>query len=175
MMRTIRKTMDRRGSALVEFTIILPFLLILLIGLVDICILIDGQLRLIHLGREAASILSRGGDFTQTFSAITTADGLLDLDSDQGLIILTRVALDGTGNPVIVQQQRLGGLGQVSTVGTLPPNAPNAPAVVPNGRTVPPNMTVVIVELFSAQSGFLGSTGYSAGNAAIVLSSRAVF
>ncbi|HST10261.1 MAG TPA: TadE/TadG family type IV pilus assembly protein, partial [Terriglobales bacterium] len=90
---------SNRGSAIVEFAIALPLLLLMLLGLVDLCVLLDAKMRLICLGREAANVLSRGADFPQTFAAIENADGKLELDGANGCIILTRVSLDNKGKP----------------------------------------------------------------------------
>jgi Flp pilus assembly protein TadG len=163
-----------RGSAVIEFTLLLPLLLLLFIGMANLCILLDEQLRLIHLGREAASVFSRGTGFEETFEAIGNADGNLDLDGPGGRVILTRISLIG-GQPVITAQQSIGGLNRSSRVGTLPGNATSAPATVPNGRTIPTNMSLVVVELFSRQQYILGNTRFAPGQGAIVLGSLAAF
>jgi len=166
---------SRRGSALVEFAIVLPFLLLIFLGLADACLLLDDQLSLVHLSREAASVLSRGADFRQTFDAITRADGLLDLDGTEGLIILTRIALDKSGTPIIVQQERRGDLDAASVIGTMSAGTTCVPATIPNNRTMPNNMSLIVVELFSQQHHFLGSTGFAPGNGTIVLTTLAAF
>jgi hypothetical protein len=140
-----------RGNALVEFTLLLPLLLLILLGCSEICLLLERQIRLIHLSREAASVYSRGAGVQQTLGGILAADGDLALDGAAGQVILTRVARDPAGTPVITEQSTVGALGRSSSVGTLPPSGIPVPATIPNGRTVPPNMTLVVVELFSLQ------------------------
>ena len=105
-MSSIRRIikLNQSGNAFIEFSIILPFLLLLLVGLIDLCILLDEQLTLTHLSREAASVFSRGAGFDETFSAITSADGSLELDGKEGRIILTKISLDNKGRPVITAQ-----------------------------------------------------------------------
>jgi hypothetical protein len=143
--------------------------------MVDMCVLLDSELRLIHLSREAANVFSRGAGFNETFTAITNAGGSLQLDGPNGRAILTKIALDASGDPIITAQQSIGGLNRSSAVGTLPPGATSAPAIVPNGRTVPPNMSLVVVELFAQRQHFYGRSGLAPGEGTIVLGSLAVF
>jgi Flp pilus assembly protein TadG len=154
---------------------LLPLLLLLLIGMVDLCILLDAELRLTHLSREAANVLARGAGFDQTFAALTSAAGNLDIDGPSGKAILTKISLDDHGNPVITAQRSIGGLNRSSAVGTLPDGAISVPATVPNGRTVPRHMSLMVVELFSQQQHFYGKSGLAPGKGAIVLGSLAVF
>lgn len=165
-----------KGNALVEFAVILPFLLLLMIGMSDLCILLGHQLHLIDLGREAANVLSRGAGVQETFDAITRADGELELDGELGQVIVTRVAVDASGQPVIVEQHSIGHLDQASSVGTLAPGTRSVvPATVPNGRTVPQNMSLVVVELFSKRPYLLGATRLAFGEGTIVLRTLAAF
>lgn len=176
-MSSIRRIikLNRKGNAFIEFTIILPFLLLLLVGLVDLCILLDEQLTLVHLSREAASVFSRGAGFDETFAAIINADGSLQLDGDAGRIILTKISLDDKGRPIITAQRSIGDLNRISRVGTLPSGATMAPATIPNGRKVPASMSLVVVELFSEQQFILGKPKIAPGEGAIVLRSLAAF
>lgn len=166
---------NERGNALVEFTLLLPLLLLILLGCSEICLLLERQIRIIHLGREAASIYSRGAGTQQTIAGIVTADGDLGLDGAAGEVILSRIARDVDGNPVITEQQTVGALGATSLVGTLPPGAISAPATIPNGRDLPPNMSLVVVELFSLQPQRFVAPGIWTGHTPLVLRSLAVF
>jgi Flp pilus assembly protein TadG len=160
-----------RGNAVVEFAVLLPVLILVVIVLADLCLLLDHQMRLIHLSREAASVLSRGATFDETFTAITNADGPLFLDGARGRIILTRVVLDRNGNPVVGEQRSMGRLDHASAVG----DGQGSPATIPNGRNIPGKMSVVVVELFSQQRHFMGRTSMAPVGGPIVLGSRAAF
>jgi len=164
-----------RGTAVIEFAVLLPLLLLLLIGLVDACLLLDSELRLVNLSREAANVFSRGAGYQETLAAIRNADGSLQLDGPTGRVILTRISLDKNLRPIITAQYAMGGLNRSSAVGTLPPSATSAPARVPNGRTIPPNMSLVVAELFSQQQHFYGRSGLAPGRGTIVLGSLAAF
>ena len=83
------------GGSMIEFAFILPILLTIILGLVDLSFLLSNQINLTHICREAAGALSRGSSFNETFSAILSADGSLDLGGDGGMIILTEIGDDG--------------------------------------------------------------------------------
>jgi hypothetical protein len=142
---------DSRGQALLEFAVFLPFLLVLILGTIELSGFLSRKIVLTHTAREAASYLSRGADFQETIDAIIQSDGILDLDGPWGRIILTEVNLDGAGAPVVVQQMAMGGLNKESAVGNLPPGQNEAPATLPNGMTLLPGVDLWVVELFSRQ------------------------
>jgi len=167
--------MNHRGTSVLEFALLLPLLLLLLIGMIDLCVLLDSELRLTHLSREAANVLSRGAGFDETFAALTNAGAGLQLDGPAGRAILTKISLDKHGNPIITAQKSIGGLNRSSTCGTLPDGATSVPAVIPNGRKVPQHLTLMVVELFTQQQHFYGKSGLAPGQGTIVLGSLAVF
>ncbi|HET9888022.1 MAG TPA: TadE family protein [bacterium] len=170
----MKPALDERGSAVVEFAYILPMLLIIFLGASDVCMLLERQIRIIHLSREAANVYSRGATAEETLAACTVADGDLGLDTPLGEVILTRVASDDFGNPVIVEQESSGSLGATSSVGSLPEGAFSAPATLPNGGELPPYTSLVVVEMFSQQFARFPAPGIWDG-ATLVLRSVAVF
>ncbi|MBP2681120.1 MAG: hypothetical protein H6Q78_983 [Candidatus Krumholzibacteriota bacterium] len=174
----VNRRMNQKGTSVLEFALLLPLLLLLLIGMIDLCVLLDSELRLTHLSREAANVLSRGAGFEETFAALTSAGRGLEFDGPKGKAILTKISLDKHGNPVITAQRSIGGLNRSSACGTLPDGATSVPAVIPNGRTVPPHLSLMVVELFTEQQHFYGKSGLASGNdkkGTIVLGSLAVF
>ncbi len=175
--RRLNLSMNRKGTAVIEVALLLPLLLVLFLCMVDVCVLLDSELRLIHLGRESANVFSRGAGIDETIAALANADGSLALDGPNGRAILTKISLDAHGDPVITAQRAIGGLNRSSAVGTLPPGATSVPATVPNGRKVPRNMSLVVVELFSQQQHFYAKSGLvtKEGDGRIVLGSLAVF
>jgi Flp pilus assembly protein TadG len=164
-----------RGGALIEFAFLLPIFVVLSLVLANLSLLLDDQMSLIHLSREAAGVLARGAEIQETIDAIVAADGDLDLDQVGGRIILTQITTDSDGDPVIIAQRSAGGLNRSSSVGTLPVGAPSAPAMIPNGRTLPGGSLLVVVELFASQDHFLGTLPIAPGQGQIVLTSRASF
>jgi len=174
----VNRRMNQKGTSVLEFALLLPLLLLLLIGMIDLCVLLDSELRLTHLSREAANVLSRGAGFEETFAALTSAGRGLEFDGPKGKAILTKISLDKHGNPVITAQRSIGGLNRSSACGTLPDGATSVPAVIPNGRTVPPHLSLMVVELFTEQQHFYGKSGLASEKdkkGTIVLGSLAVF
>jgi Flp pilus assembly protein TadG len=175
-----RHPSDRRsrvsGNALIEFALLLPFLLVLVLGMVDLSFLLGRKLTLTHLSREAASGLSRGSTFDETFAAVLAADGDLALDGPSGRVILTTVTADAGGATAITRQERRGGLGASSAVGFLGTGQSSAPATIPNGAALPAGMTLSVVEVFSQQplvaGPFIGGPG---AGGTLVLRSLAAF
>jgi len=144
--------LGRQGAVLVEFAAILPFLVIAILGLSDLGTLLEKKVTMIHIAREAAAAYSRGSTAQETINAVLDADDGLDLDGPDGKIILTEVTLNADGDPVIVAQVETGGLAVDSELGTLPPGADEAPATIPNGQELPPDMTLYAVEVFSQRA-----------------------
>lgn len=171
---SLRALRNDRGNALVEFTLLLPLLLLVILGCSEICLLLERQVRLIHLSREAASVYSRGAVAEQTLQGIRQAEGDLGLDGESGEVILSRISRDATGNPVITERLTMGRLDEPSEVGDASGGVP-APAHVPNGRAIPPNTSLVVVELYSLQPARFVAPGIWTGRSPLVLRSVAVF
>jgi hypothetical protein len=149
---TRNRRSGERGSAILEFAFLLPLLVVLVLGMADLSLLLGKKIDLTHISRESASILSRGGTFQQTFDAIDTADP--GLSGPGGRIIITSVVVDPDGAPLIVRQERRGGLSLSSRIGYLPGGEASVPATIPNGVILPPGATVSFVEVFTSRSLF---------------------
>lgn len=115
----------RRGIALVELALVVPFLLILVFGMVDFGRFLISRNKITNLSREAANLASRETPFLDTLHAIFAASGSLDLQQN-GFVILTQVERDQNGNRVITKQASDGGEPHASHIGTLG-GAPNLP------------------------------------------------
>jgi len=162
------------GGSTIEFAFILPILLTIILGMIDLSFLLSNQINLTHICREAAGALSRGSSFNETFAAILTADEALDLDGGDGRIILTEIRDDGSGHPMITRQETRGGLSEGSQFGTLPGGQDEAPATIPNGMSLPAGMSLWGVELFSKYE-HLGGTFVFEELDNTVLKARAAF
>ncbi len=170
------RTVCRRqqGSAVIEFAFFLPFLILLLLGTVDVFLLLSDQINLSHVSREAAGFLSRGATLEETLAAVVTVDGSLDLDGSNGRVILTEVMRPQGGAPVIIGQTVSGSLSVSSRVGQLMQNQTTAPALVPNGMQLPEGMIMSVVEVFSRRSLF-GNAERSGTLPSVTLRSLAAF
>lgn len=122
----------RRGVALIEFALILPFLLLLMLATIDFGRLIQTRLILSNVSREGGSIASR-----QTVVDTTLATMLIEsakpltLGGPLGRLIVTRIkaAQSAGAAPTATTPIRAGSLGAVSKVGTGLPNLGLTPAV----------------------------------------------
>ena len=113
-----KRVEDERGAALVEIAICVPFLLILVFGLIDFSQIIFCNQMMSGISRQGSDLASRGTTLANTGSALGTQGASLNLGT-QGRIILTAVADDVNGNPQIVDQwQSPTGISVTSAVGS---------------------------------------------------------
>src|SRR6266850_3016097 len=103
-----------RGTALIEFVLSLPFLLILVFGTVDFGHLVQDRLILTNVSREGASIASREGVIDPAITALLQASGApLDLAGADGKVIVTRLLAGQSAeepDPKVAAQIVRGGL-----------------------------------------------------------------
>jgi Flp pilus assembly protein TadG len=141
--RTVRT--GESGVALGEFAIILPLLLVVLLGVVDLGRLMSGYQTLNDLSREAANLVSRGASMDAAVAAIGISNtGPVDVVGNGAIIIstLTRRS-DGDSTPWVVDQFRSGTIaGSASRVGSE-----GGPARMPNVDALETGVTVMAVEL----------------------------
>lgn len=76
MMRRIRT--DRKGQATVEMAVVLPILLMLLLGLVDVARMANAYLTVQHAAREAVRTGSTGASNAQVTQRAQSSLGALD-------------------------------------------------------------------------------------------------
>lgn len=83
MMRHLHDRRSERGAALVEMALITPFLVLLLLGLIEFGWLFSQNLDIKHGAREAARLISLnedpGGAGTQSESIVADVCGRMDL------------------------------------------------------------------------------------------------
>jgi hypothetical protein len=112
----------RRGVALIEFALILPVLVILVMGTFDIGRLIQTRIIISNVSREGGSVASRQDVIDTGLTNLLAISGKpLDLAGADGRIYITRVAAGVSAtlpNPTIETQQSIGSLGIGSRIGT---------------------------------------------------------
>lgn len=142
--RQERAANRERGVVLTEFTILLPVLLVIMMGLVDLGRVIYAHQIMTDLTREAASLVSRGASPAQAYFATSLDEGPIRVDENGGVIISTVIRRDlDDPTPWIVEQVKNGPLGTVaSRVGT-----PGGPASIPNVDGMQPGVTMMAVEI----------------------------
>lgn len=136
---------EQRGVAVGELAIILPLLLVVLLGIIDLGRLVTGYQTLNDMSREAANLVSRGSSVDAAIAALTTSTtGPVDVINDGAIIISTLSRRsDSDPTPWVVDQYRHGSIpSSASRVGSL-----NGPARVPNVSELEAGVTVMAVEV----------------------------
>ena len=81
-----------RGTALIEFVLTLPLLLILVFGTIDFGHLVQERLIITNVSREGASTASREGVIDPSIASLLEASGApLDLGGPDGKLVVTRL------------------------------------------------------------------------------------
>jgi hypothetical protein len=135
----------QRGVAVGELAIVLPLLLVVLLGIIDLGRLVSGYQTMNDLSREAANLVSRGASIDSAIAALSASTtGPVDVIGSGAIIISTlgrRSADDPT--PWVIDQYRHGSIpSSASRVGSL-----NGPARVPNVDELEAGVTVMAVEV----------------------------
>lgn len=67
-----------KGQSLVEFALVMPLLLMILIGIIEFGFMFSNYITLTNASREAARVVSLGGTYDQAEDRIAGVSGLLD-------------------------------------------------------------------------------------------------
>lgn len=140
-----------RAAAAVEFAMVMPFLVLLMLGTVDLTNYIRAYFRVERVAAETANLVSqferlRNADINQLFSAAQQIAGTIEVTQLAGRTIISVVEGTTAGNRMRWQRATIGGPGGMfeSRIGE-PPNIVTLPASL----VVPVGQTVVIVEVFN--------------------------
>lgn len=66
---------DEAGSAVVEFALVLPLVLVLLFGIVEVAVIARSEIQLVHATREGAREAAASPDTARAASAVRSALG----------------------------------------------------------------------------------------------------
>lgn len=167
-----RRLCQQKGQALIELTLIVPLMVLLAFGAIEVGSVISTYLTLTHTTREGANLASRGGGMPIDLNGANynTPDDVLDTiisaasptlsaaNAAQWRVIYSKVVRsDKACNPgeaceYIVDtdpggQVIRGNLNQQSTLG--PPNGPPIPStVLPGIENIRDSQTFHVVEIF---------------------------
>jgi hypothetical protein len=100
----------QRGLAAVEFALLLPFLVMLLFGMIDIARALQAKTIMVNIGREGANLAARGsvdlasGSQDIMYALMASAPPLNV--NQQGMIYITRVMGTPDGKSVVLDQYR---------------------------------------------------------------------
>lgn len=147
MIRLIRKWLSaRHGSVLVETALLLPLLLILLLGGIEVSRMVMVTYKLQKTAGTVADLVSR-----QETVSTTTVDGIFEAIPHvmapfnlgiNGLVTVSSVT--GTSDGMIVNWQRAGGGELVTTSGV---GSVGGPATLPDGMVLREGVTAIASEI----------------------------
>lgn len=178
-----------RGAALVEFALILPLVLMLLVASIDFGHLIQTRLILTNVSREGGSVASRTSSLSSDLTNMVLASSSpLNLAGADGRVYITRIKAgtsSATPKPTIATQINAGQLakpsritGASSTLGLTPRLYNRLVFKTANGTADITEVTVVEViykyRPITPLPGFMAGM-LDADNGGFAISSKAVF
>ena len=158
------------GQSVVELALVLPLILLLVLGVIEMGYALYEDHLIIKLAREGSNLISRQSTFTEVEAALQAAASAPVTFDANGKLILSVIKL-GTGGanldkPIISQRHVLGSLNASSILGEPPATAydgtPNYAAkdadndaniritgALPNGLTLTAGQSVYITEVYA--------------------------
>ncbi|MFC1531380.1 TadE/TadG family type IV pilus assembly protein [Gemmatimonadota bacterium] len=112
-----RRFRDTRGQAVAEFAIVLPLMLFLFLGMIEIGNVLAVSHTLSKLSREGANIASRGTSLDTVLTVVASSGESIHLDRRGGSVV-TRVSVRSDG-PLILAQVASPGFENESRLGTI--------------------------------------------------------
>jgi Flp pilus assembly protein TadG len=153
----------RRATAALEFALIVPVLVFLVLAVADIGIYFRNWFLLEATAASISNITSQylnlyTSDFTTLFAAAQSMAGsTLDVTGLDGATIISCVSNNG-GTQTVTWQEREGNIIYASTIGTT-----GSVAVLPGNNLIPQGQTMIAVEEISAVSPWVLSASYFGG------------
>lgn len=144
MISRARRSHSDRGASLAEFAVILPVVLLLLLGIIDMGRMLYAHQVLNDLSREAANLVSRGSTVDAAFAAASFDEGPVSV-AENGIMIVSTIRRRSSGDatPWVVDQQQRGAVSSIaSRVGSK-----GRAASIPNVRALDAGVTIIAVEL----------------------------
>lgn len=154
----------RRGVAAVEFALLMPVLILLLVGMVDITRYVSTVLKLERVSSGTADIGAQYNELRDSMTVVNGNEvGMLFLAAEQlakpldlpqyGAVVITCIGDQGSG-PAVMWQRRSGRVDAVSRIST------GSGLTLPAGFTVRYGENVLIVEVFYTVHPYLFSVGW---------------
>ena len=173
MTSAIRFLRRDRGQSMIEFAVVLPLLLIVVLGLIEVSYALYDQHVVTKLTREGSNLISRDTSLQDAASALGHLSSRpVDFSSNSKVIfsVIMNVGTTGASNygqPILYQRYEYGAIGgtsRLSTGGGSYTGAPDYTATNPNGDTglrvtnlpasvsVPIGGMVYVTEIYTAHT-----------------------
>jgi Flp pilus assembly protein TadG len=162
--RTERFFAGRRGVAALEFALVAPFIISLMLVGTDLTIFMRTRMRLDETSTQLALVVTQysniyAGDFTGLFNAAQTVAGPTPVTGQFGTTIITGIVTDNNDRQTIAWQQR----SSQATFNSLFGTAVGAVPTLPNTYLMPKNSTLIAVEVFTSASPWVLSASLMGG------------
>ena len=162
--RTDRSIGTRRGVAAVEFALVAPFIILLILAGTDLTIFMRTKMRIDETATGVALIVTQyqnlyDSDFTGLFTAAQTVAGTTPVTGLLGTTVITGIVTDGNDRQTIAWQKRSTQATSNSLFGTAVGSVPR----LPNSYLMPKNSTLIAVEVFTSASPWILSATLMGG------------
>jgi Flp pilus assembly protein TadG len=174
--RTDRRGGARRGVAAVEFALVAPFIMLLMLAGTDLTIFMRTKMRVDETATEVALAVTQyqnlyDSDFTGLFNAAQTIAGTTPVTGLFGTTIITGIVTDTNDRQTIAWQKRSAQATFTSLFGTAVGSVPN----LPNSYLMPKSGTLIAVEVFTSTSPWVLSASLMGGAGTTSLRSYALY
>jgi len=159
-----------RGQSLVEFAMVMPLVLVLVLGVIEVSYALFENHLITKLAREGANLISRGTNLGEAETSLLAATTPPVAFNAKGKLVLSVIKLGESGanlnQPIISQRRIVGSLSANSVLGNPPTasysGAPHYSAVnpnndssvrvsgaLPNGLTLAAGQSVYVTEVYT--------------------------
>jgi Flp pilus assembly protein TadG len=172
--RTDRWVGPRRGVAALEFALVAPFLILMMLAGADLTIFMRTNMRIDETATEIALVVTQyqdlyDGDFTGLFNAAQTVAGTTTVTGQFGRTIVTGIV--NTNGTQTIAWQKLSPSGTFTSLF----GAPGSIQPLPNNYVVPTGGTLIVVEVFTSASPWVLSASLMGGAGTTSVRSYALY
>jgi Flp pilus assembly protein TadG len=165
-----------RGVAALEFALVAPFIILLMLAGTDLTIFMRTKLRIDETATGIALVVTQyqnlyDGDFTGLFNAAQTVAGATPVTGLLGTTVITGIVTDNNDRQTIAWQKRSTQATSNSLFGTTVGSVPN----LPNSYLMPKSSTLIAVEVFTSASPWVLSASLMGGAGTTSLRSYALY
>ncbi len=172
---TERLLASRRGVAALEFALIAPFIVLLMLAGTDLTIFMRTKMRLEETATQLALAVTQynnlyDGDFTGFFNAGQTVAGTTPVTGQFGTTIITGIVTDNNDRQTIAWQKRSPNSTATSQFGAV-----GAVPTLPDTSLMPKNGTLIAIEVYTSASPWVLSASLMGGSGTTSLRSYSLF